>query len=198
MNQRNIDETLFIKQVVEELILVISSTFSIESHKIVDSVANICRSLASGGKVMWVGNGGSAAQSQHFAAELIGRLDVSRRPYASIALTCDGSTLTCISNDFGFDHVFSRQVEGLGHADDYLIAMSTSGSSVNILNAIKKARSMNISCLFLTSTTCDLADGDGLTIIRVQAKETARVQEVHGIIGHLVCSMIQSRLEAFK
>ena len=147
---------------------------------------------------MWVGNGGSAAQSQHFAAELIGRLDTSRKPYASIALTCDGSALTCISNDFGFDQVFSRQVEGLGHADDCLIAMSTSGSSVNVLNAIRKARSMNIPCLFLTSTACDLADGDGLTIIRIQAKETARVQEVHGIIGHLLCSMIQSRLENFK
>ena len=197
MNQRNIDETLFIEQVVEELILVIGSTFSIESHKIVDSVSEISRCLATGGKVMWVGNGGSAAQSQHFAAELIGRLDVSRRPYASIALTCDGSALTCISNDFGFDQVFSRQVEGLGHAHDYLIAMSTSGSSVN-MNAIRKARSMNIPCLFLTSTACDLADGDGLTIIRIQAKETARVQEVHGIIGHLLCSMIQSRLENFK
>ena len=78
------------------------------------------------------------------------------------------------------------------------IAMSTSGSSVNVLNAIRKARSMNIPCLFLTSTACDLDDGDGLTIIRVQAIETARVQEVHGIIGHLLCSMIQSRLENFK
>ena len=196
MNQRNTEEMVLINNVIEELIQAITSTFALESHKIVDSVAEICRRLAGGGKVMWVGNGGSAAQSQHFAAELIGRLDVSRRPYASVALTCDGSALTCISNDFGFDQVFSRQVEGLGHASDCLIAMSTSGSSANILNAIKQARSMNIACLFLTSTACHLTDGDGLTIIRVQAKETARVQEVHGIIGHLVCSMIQSQLEA--
>ena len=87
---------------------------------------------------------------------------------------------------------FFTTVEGLGHAHDYLIAMSTSGSSVNILNAIRRALTMNIPCLFLTSTVCDMADADALTIIRVQSNETARVQEVHEIIGHLVCSMIQS------
>ena len=198
MNNLSIDDSFLIDQVVEEVTRVINSTFSLESQKIVDSAVEITQCLARGGKVMWIGNGGSASQSQHFSAELIGRLDISRSPYASIALTSDGCALSCIANDFGFDQVFSRQISGLGEPDDWLISISTSGSSSNILKAIKKARSMNISCLLLTSTMCDLPDDVGLTIVRVQSSDTARVQEVHEIIGHLLCSMIQSRLEMSK
>ena len=198
MNDLSIDDFSLINQVLEELTGVINSTFSLESQKIVDSAVGITQCLSRGGKVMWIGNGGSASQSQHFSAELIGRLDISRSPYASIALTTDGSALSCIANDFGFDQVFSRQVEGLGKPDDWLIAISTSGRSLNILNALKKARSMNMSCLFLTSKMCHVPDEVGLSIVRVQSTETARVQEVHEIIGHLLCSMIQSRLEMSK
>jgi D-sedoheptulose 7-phosphate isomerase len=161
----------------------------------VDAVGqHLATALRAGGKIMFCGNGGSAADSQHLAAELTGRFVKDRRPLAAIALSTDSSALTCIGNDYGFEDVFDRQVRGLGRQGDVLIGISTSGNSPNVLKAFESARSMGI-------TTVGLLGRDGgklralsdLAII-VPSRTTARIQEVHIMIGHVLCAAIETEL----
>jgi D-sedoheptulose 7-phosphate isomerase len=154
----------------------------------------LAASLQAGGKVMLCGNGGSAADSQHIAAELTGRFVKDRAPLAGLALSTDSSALTCIGNDYGFDCVFERQVRGLGRPGDCLIAISTSGHSVNVLKAVDAARAMGI-------TTIGLLGRDGGTLrskvdhaLVVSSNTTARIQEAHIFIGHLLCTLIEEHL----
>jgi D-sedoheptulose 7-phosphate isomerase len=151
-------------------------------------------SLRDGGKLMLCGNGGSAADSQHIAAELTGRFIHDRRPLAAMALSTDTSALTCIANDYSFDEVFSRQVEALGRAGDCLIAISTSGNSPNVIRATEKARSVGMTVIGLLgrdggrlAELCDLA-------IVVPATSTARIQEAHIFIGHTLCGLTEQAL----
>ncbi|MBV8380785.1 MAG: D-sedoheptulose 7-phosphate isomerase [Paucibacter sp.] len=150
--------------------------------------------LAGGGKLMFCGNGGSAADSQHLASELTGRFVNDRRPLAGLALSTDSSALTCIGNDYAFDEVFARQVAGLGRAGDGLIAISTSGNSRNVLRAVAVAREAGIYTLGLLGrdggqlrSACDAA-------IVVPSQVTARIQEAHILIGHTLCGLIESEL----
>jgi D-sedoheptulose 7-phosphate isomerase len=150
--------------------------------------------LAADHKIMLCGNGGSAADSQHLAAEFVGRFVKDRRPLAAIALSTDSSALTCIGNDYGFDDVFYRQVVGLGRPGDCLIAISTSGNSPNVIKAAQAARSADIHTIgFLgrdggrLATLCDLP-------IIVPSSTTARIQEAHIFIGHTLCGMVEQRL----
>jgi D-sedoheptulose 7-phosphate isomerase len=143
---------------------------------------------------MLCGNGGSAADSQHLAAEFVGRFIKDRRPLAAIALSTDSSALTCIGNDYGFDDVFYRQVVGLGLAGDCLIAISTSGNSPNVIKAAQAARSADIRTIGLLgrdggalAALCDLP-------IIVPSPTTARIQEAHIFIGHTLCSLIEQQL----
>lgn len=152
------------------------------------------RCLAQGHKIMWCGNGGSAADAQHLAAELTGRLVHTRIPLAGLALSTDASTLTCIGNDFGFEAVFERQVQALGQAGDCLMAISTSGTSANVLRAAEAARAKGI-------TVIGLSGRDGGTLralcehcVVVPHASTARIQEAHIFIGHLLCTMIERHL----
>jgi D-sedoheptulose 7-phosphate isomerase len=154
----------------------------------------IAGTLSSGGKLMLCGNGGSAADSQHIAAELTGRFVNDRRPLAAVALSTDTSALTCIGNDYGFDEVFSRQVLGLGVRGDCLIGISTSGNSRNVIRAADAARSMGIHVIGLLGrdggplrALCDVA-------IVVPSRTTARIQEAHIFIGHTLCAMVESAL----
>lgn len=147
--------------------------------------------LAGGGKAMFCGNGGSAADSQHIAAELTGRFIDDRRPLAALALSVDTSALTCIANDYSFADVFDRQLRGLGRAGDCLIGISTSGNSANVLKAFDSARAMGISTIGLLGRDggklrplCDVA-------IVVPSSTTARIQEAHGLIGHALCGQIE-------
>jgi D-sedoheptulose 7-phosphate isomerase len=150
--------------------------------------------LSSGGKLMLCGNGGSAADSQHLAAELTGRFLKDRRPLAAVALSTDTSALTCIANDYSFDDVFSRQVMGLGRGGDCLLAISTSGNSRNVLRAAEAARATRIPVIGLLGrdggalrTLCDVA-------IVVPSATTARIQEAHIFIGHTLCGMVEEAL----
>src|SRR6185295_4136718 len=156
--------------------------------------ALMAQALSGGGKLMFCGNGGSAADSQHLAAEMTGRFIKDRKPLAAIALSTDTSALTCISNDYSFDDVFARQVEGLGRAGDCLIAISTSGNSRNVIKAVEAARSLGIGCIALSgrkggalATLCDLA-------LVVPSDTTARIQEAHILIGHTLCGIVEARL----
>lgn len=150
--------------------------------------------LRRGGKLMFCGNGGSAADSQHLAAEMTGRFVKDRRPLAAMALTTDTSALTCIGNDYSFDDVFQRQVLGLGREGDCLLAISTSGQSRNVIRAVDAARSLGVHCIGLLGrdggalkAMCDVA-------IVVPSLTTARIQEAHILVGHVLCGMVETSL----
>lgn len=155
--------------------------------------------LRNGNKIMACGNGGSAADAQHFAAELINRFERERPELAGIALTTDSSTLTSIANDYAYEQVFAKQVRGLGQAGDVLLAISTSGNSPNVLKAIQSAQDKNISVVVLSGK-----DGGSIakvlnkedTEIRVPAQSTARIQEVHLLVLHCLCDQIDNSLYA--
>ena len=156
--------------------------------------ALIGAALAAGRKLLLCGNGGSAADSQHIAAELTGRFIHDRRPLAAVALTTDTSALTSIANDYSFDEVFARQVAALGVPGDCLIGISTSGNSRNVIKAAEAARGIGMHIIGLLGrdggalrALCDVA-------IVVPSESTARIQEAHGFIGHTLCGLIESAL----
>lgn len=150
----------------------------------------ICDALISGHKLLICGNGGSAADAQHIAAELVGRYEKNRRSFPAIALTTDTSALTAISNDFGYDEVFARQVAGLGQSGDVLVAISTSGKSESVLKAVQKARELGCRTIALTGAGAEpLASACEMAVV-VPAQRTSRVQEAHITIGHLWCEMV--------
>jgi D-sedoheptulose 7-phosphate isomerase len=146
--------------------------------------------LRSRRKVMACGNGGSAADAQHFAAELVGRFVREREPFAALALTTDTSSLTAIGNDYGFATIFERQVRALGQEGDVLLAISTSGESQNILGAARAARERGLHTIALTGAGGGKLAGECEHVLRAPAAATARVQEVHIAILHALCAAI--------
>jgi D-sedoheptulose 7-phosphate isomerase len=157
--------------------------------------AEVCiAALRSGGTVAWCGNGGSASQAQHFAAELVGRFRRERQAFSSISFTTDSSILTAIGNDYGFDQVFSRQVDGLLRPGDVLIGLSTSGGAANVCLAMEAAHSIAVNTIGFTGQDggkvgplCDIE-------LRVAADMTARIQECHLLLGHLLCDLIEAAM----
>jgi len=143
------------------------------------------------GKVMFIGNGGSAADAQHLAAELSGRFLHDRRALAGLALTVDTSALTAIGNDFGFDAVFSRQLRGLGRKGDALVAISTSGNSINVIEAVKAAREIGIKVVGLTGAGGGKLAAVADICLKVPAERTDHIQEMHIAIGHLLCGIVE-------
>ena len=148
------------------------------------------KALAEGHKVLFCGNGGSAADSQHLAAEFVGRFQKERKGLPAIALTVDTSILTAVANDYGYDTVFARQVQALGEPGDVLVGISTSGNSKNVLLAIEEARAKGITCIGMTAegggkraAACDIC-------LAVPAKVTARAQEMHILMGHILCELV--------
>jgi D-sedoheptulose 7-phosphate isomerase len=151
--------------------------------------------LNSGKKLIICGNGGSAADAQHIAAELVGRYEKLRRSFPAIALTTDTSALTAVSNDFGFEEVFARQVAGLANAGDVLVAISTSGKSPNVLRAVEKARELGCQTIALTGAGAEpLASACDMAVV-VASPRTSRVQEAHITIGHLWCEMVDELVD---
>lgn len=152
--------------------------------------------IRNGKKIMFIGNGGSAADAQHFAAELVVRLKINRPSIPAIALTTDTSILTAIGNDFGFDDVFSRQIEGIGKNGDILFAITTSGKSPNILKALSTAKRMNIKTIVLTGLNGQYLVNSELTdiIIIIPSVETTRIQECHIVIEHSLSEIIENKL----
>jgi D-sedoheptulose 7-phosphate isomerase len=164
------------------------------SLKIEQAAINMIMALKSGKKVMFCGNGGSASDSQHLAAELIGRFKKNRAALAAISLTTDTSILSALGNDFGFETIFARQIEGLGQKGDILVGISTSGESKNVAEAVKTAKSMGIKTIgLLGSGGGSLAGMVDLAII-VPSKNTPRIQESHITIGHIICNLIEREL----
>jgi D-sedoheptulose 7-phosphate isomerase len=156
--------------------------------------AQLARLLGAGGKLMFCGNGGSAADSQHLASELTGRFIKDRRPLAGIALTTDSSALTCIGNDYAFEHVFARQLTALARAGDGLVAISTSGNSLNVLRAVEAAREAGVFTLGLLGRDGGRLAGACDAAIVVPHAVTARIQEAHMLIGHTLCGVIEAEL----
>lgn len=157
----------------------------------------LSKCLQRGGKILACGNGGSAADAQHFSSEMLNRFERERKSLPAIALTTDCSTLTSVANDYHFDYVFARQIEGLGQAGDILLAISTSGNSPNILRAIQVAHQQQLTTIALTGKQGGkisqlLQPGD--LEIRVAAEQTARIQEVHILIIHCLCDSVDSLL----
>ncbi|TVQ85823.1 MAG: SIS domain-containing protein [Chromatiaceae bacterium] len=152
--------------------------------------------LAGGGRLLWMGNGGSAGDSQHLAAELVGRFERERPGLAAIALTTDSSILTSVANDYGFEQVFARQVEALGRPGDLLVGLSTSGNSPNVVRAMERAAGLDLYRVGLTG-----ADGGALAdccelCLQVPSRNTARIQEAHILLGHLLCDLVERQAVA--
>lgn len=161
---------------------------------IADAVALCTRSLRNGGTILFAGNGGSAADAQHWAGELVSRFYYDRPGLPGIALTTDTSILTAIGNDYGFDYVFARQIEALGRAGDVFVAISTSGNSKNILRAIDAARQKGLRVIgFAGKSGGAMADKCDLCF-RVPSDETPRIQEGHEFIGHMLCALIEAEM----
>ena len=152
----------------------------------------LIESVKDGGKILWCGNGGSAADAQHLATELMGGMsDHDRMPIPSIALTTDSSFITAWSNDTDFDSIFSRQVQGLGEKGDVLVGISTSGNSENVINALKQAKYKNLKTIAFTGKTGGSLDGIADITIKVPSDNTQRIQESHIMIGQILCSLIE-------
>lgn len=152
----------------------------------------ICEALAVGNKVLVCGNGGSAADAQHFAAELVGRYERPRRSFPAIAMTTDTSAITAISNDYGYEEVFSRQVAGLAQAGDVLVAISTSGKSPSVVRAVSKAKEIGCRIIGLSGGSGEPLAGSCDVSVVVPGQRTARIQEAHITIIHLWCEMVDS------
>lgn len=161
---------------------------------IAEVVDRCIRTLQSGGKILLAGNGGSAADSQHIAAEFVGRFKLEREALPAIALTTDTSLLTAVGNDYGFEMIFARQVSGLARAGDLFIGISTSGNSPNVLRALEVCRELGVSTVGLTGAgggkMAALAD----VLLPVPSIETPRIQESHIMIGHLICDLVDTQM----
>ncbi len=159
----------------------------------IESAAKIMvKSIQSGGKILWCGNGGSAADAQHLATELMGGMTShERKPIPSIALTTDSSFLTAWSNDTDFMTVFSRQIQGLGKEGDVLIGISTSGNSENVIAAIKQAKFKGIKTIVLTGKDGGIANGLAEITINIPSNDTQRIQECHIMVGQILCNLIE-------
>ena len=176
------------------------------SIKMKEKMAEICVSdilritekmiqvFQTGNKVLICGNGGSAADAQHIAAELVGRFQVDRSGLPAIALTTDTSILTSIGNDYGFETIFSRQVEALGQKGDILIGFSTSGSSKNVVLAMKKAKQMGLITIAFVGQNQGPVSGTADIALQIPSQITARIQEGHQMVGHIVCDLVERAL----
>jgi D-sedoheptulose 7-phosphate isomerase len=184
-----------IRQQFDESVAVKQAALSVMATPIEAAIRLMAASLRAGGKVMACGNGGSAADSQHFAAELLNRFEAERPPLAAIALTTDTSTLSAIANDYAYDQVFAKQVAGLGRAGDVLLAISTSGNSPNVMAAIDVAHARGVRVVALTGKgggkiAAMLSPED--VHLCVPADRTARIQEVHLVTIHCLCDGIDA------
>lgn len=186
--------------ILEEIKSMISE--SIETHKLVHNLAEdiekasiiLIESLKQGNKIISCGNGGSAAQAQHFSAELVGRFEAERQAIPSISLTTDTSNITAISNDYSYDLVFKRQLESLGKPGDILICISSSGNSQNLIEAINLARSKNIKIINLLGKDGGRMKNSGNLDLIIESQNTARIQECHILILHILAKILEDSL----
>ena len=184
-----------LKKVIEDSIIAKKSLFFIED-KVDSAISKIFKKVQKGGKIFLCGNGGSAADAQHLAAEFLVRLrpEINRKPIPAVSLSTDISTITACGNDYSFDDIFSRNLEALGSSKDVLIAISTSGNSKNILNVLKYAKKKNIfSIAFLGNGGGKAKKIANLSLV-VNSKITARIQETHILLGHYVFEQVENKI----
>ena len=180
---------------VKESIKVKESFFTEENVDLVIEAAEVVADVfKAGGKLLIAGNGGSAADAQHLAAEFVNRLVIERPPLPALALTTDTSVVTSIGNDYSFDQVFSKQVRALGHAHDVLLVISTSGNSANIVKAAEAAKAMRIKVIALTGPAGHALEKKADILLAVDALVTARIQEVHITVCHILCELVDHML----
>src|SRR5205809_4789460 len=183
-----------IDQFVSENLRVKAQFFQENKELIAQTAETIAHGLRSGRKVLLFGNGGSAADAQHLAAELVGRFGPDRSPLAAISLSTDTSILTAVSNDYGYEKVFARQIEALGHAGDTAIAISTSGDSPSVLEAVDLARSKGLFTVGFTGQTGGKMNDRAEVLFRVPSRQTPRIQETHLLLGHILCDLVDRQL----
>lgn len=186
----------FIKSKIEESIKLKTSLLS--NTEILNSVNNVIEEIVTcyknGGKVLWCGNGGSAADAQHLAAELSGRFYYDRPPLFSEALHVNTSYTTAVANDYSYDIIYSRLVEAMGQKGDVLIGLSTSGNSGNVIKALEKAKEMGIVTVAFTGETGGKMNGLSKYLINIPSKDTPRIQECHMLLGHTICEVVEMKL----
>lgn len=166
------------------------------SESLDDIGSQLCTAVRNGATIFWMGNGGSASDAQHLAAELVGRFEINRAPIASIALTTDTSILTAIGNDFGFEEIFVRQIAALGKIGDVCVGITTSGKSQNVINALEAAKSMGLFTIALTGPFIDLLSPIADRIISVPSNRTCHIQEAHIAIGQALCGLVESSVRS--
>lgn len=186
----------FIKKYIEDSIAAKKSI--LDSEQSVASIQKIADLISScyqnGGKVLTAGNGGSAGDAQHIAAELVVKFYKERRALPAIALTTDSSIITAIGNDSSFDNIFSRQIQALGNKGDVFIAFSTSGSSKNIIEAIKEAKNKGLTIIGFTGQNLCKMDELCDCIIKVPSADTPKIQEAHIMLGHIICALVEKNI----
>lgn len=185
-----------IKQSIEQSIAVKQQilTDAALMQRVAEAASLIEQSLRQGGKIHFCGNGGSAADAQHLAAELSGRFYFDRPPLNAEALHCNTSYLTAVGNDYGYDHVFSRLLRGTGRRGDVLVGISTSGNSRNILEAYRVAQELGIHIVSLTGQTGGKMRDCGGLLLNVPSTDTPRIQESHIMLGHIICELVETAM----
>lgn len=198
---RTFPETVNLRIVTDRISAIVADSletkrrfFEVHADEVQRAAEMIAAAFTAGGRLLLFGNGGSAADAQHIAGELVNRFLLKRRALPAIALTTDGGVLTCIANDTGFENVFARQIEALGTKGDLCLAISTSGTSPNIVAACEQAREQGIGVIGLlgrdggsVKSLCDLA-------LIVESDDTQRIQEAHNLIGHILCELIEAEI----
>lgn len=182
------------EKLIKDSIAVKEGLLKTEIAAIEKAAESIIESLMAGGKLLIFGNGGSAADSQHMAAELVGRFKKERKGIPAIALTTNTSILTAIANDYGYEAVFSRQIEALGKKGDCALGISTSGNSKNVLEAVDKAKAMGLTAIAISGGDGGLLKKRCAISITVNSKDTPRIQESHLLICHILCELIEDAL----
>ena len=182
-----------IKKHILEHSATLKSVFELDGS--IEKVANIfIHCLENDGAIFWCGNGGSTSDSQRLAGELLGRFVDERKPLKSISLTADSAVMTCIINDYGYDHIFSRQIEALGSKGDVLVGITTSGNSKNVLKAFEVSKNKGVRTIGLLGKAGGVAKDLVDESIIISSNSTARVQEMHILIGHILCDLIEEGL----
>lgn len=185
-----------IKEAIQQSIDVKESILATEEwlRRIEIAADMIAASLEGGGKIHFCGNGGSAADAQHLAAELSGRFYYDRPPLNAEALHCNSSYLTAVGNDYGYEHIFARLMRGTGHEGDVLVGISTSGNSKNILYAYDVCKELGISIISMTGATGGKMKEASDLLLNVPSTDTPRIQESHIMIGHIICELVESAI----
>lgn len=184
-----------IRKIVNDSLDLKKSFFAANEERIVEIAQVLCSALESGRKILLFGNGGSAADAQHIACELIGRFQRERQPLPAMALTTDSSALTSIGNDYGFDQIFARQLRALGRKGDVVVAISTSGNSANVLEAVREANEAELDTIGLTGGDGGRLASEVKYNLNVPHTSVPRIQEIHIMIGHILCALVDELMK---